>query len=346
MADLGQEEVKEDQGQNSKDLSVETGPPPESMITEQVDVKKEEDVQEMLIGSLAVTQDVLQMDPTQGHREQTTQPERDGSVETEVACVTAVANEKVDVKKEENVQEMLVENPAVTQNAVQMDPTQEQVEQTTQPERDGSVEPEVVCVTAEENEQMEINQGSIENVVDELTVAVNDSTNLSKQEGNVECIDTASELMETDQLTVKEDGVTQEVTQVTPAQSVGETLKGDVTEGEENDKAEQSDTSTNRASIGSSDATIPQVPVAMEIDTQGENSDASSLTKVELTESKLESATAQNSESDQPVKSGEAETSAVMNIEPVAEYDGSETLVQLDNSSEQDGLSTKPASNT
>lgn len=341
MADLRQEEVKEDQGKNTTELSLETGPPPESMITEQVDVKKEENVQEMLVVSPSATQNVVQIDPTQV--EQTTQPDRDSSVETDVTCVTAVENEQVDVKKEENVQEMLVENPAATQGVFKMDPTQGHGEQTTQPKRDESVETEVACVTAEENEQMEINQGYIENVVDELIVAVNDSTNLSKQEGNVECTDTASELMETDQLTVKEDGVTSEVTLVTPAQSDGETSKGDCTEGEVNDKAEQSDTSGNRAGIGSSDTTIPQVPVAMEIDTQGENSDTSSLTKLGLTENKLESATAQNSESNQLVN---PETSAVMNIETAAEYHGSETLVQVHNSSEQDGLSTKPASNT
>ena len=315
---------------------------------EQVDVQKKENAQEMLVENPAVTHDAAQVDST--HRQEpTTQRELDGSVETEVACVTTEENERVDVNKEENAQEMLVENPAVTQDGVQMDSIQAQGQQTTQPERDGSVETEVACVTAKEIEPMETNQDNIENVVDELIVAVTDSTSLSEHEGNVECVETVPELMETDQLTVKEDSVTQEVTQVTSAQSDDKISRSDVTEGEVNDKgvgSELSDTAANRASLVPSDTTMPPVPVAMEIDIHGENNDASSLTKYEPTESKLESATAQNSEPSQPPNSKEVEASSIMKVGTAAEHDASEALVQVGNSSAEEGLSTKPASNT
>lgn len=299
---LKQEEVKKDQLQNFKDLKQETSSPPESMLTEQVDVKKEE-----------------------------------------------------------NAQEMLVENAAVSQDVVQMDPTEVQKEQNAQPERDESVEIEVSHVAAEENEQMETNQGNIENFVDELTVAVNDSTNLSEQEGNAgqegnaERTGTSSELMETDQLTIKEDGVMQDVTHVThvtyvtSAQSDDKTSSGGVTEDNVDDKAidsEQVDIAANCTSLGSSDATVSQMPVAMEIDNQGEHNDARSLTKPELTDSGLESATVKNSASNQPVNNAEDETSTRMNIETVSEYKTNEALVQGDKSSETDGLSTQPTSNT
>lgn len=257
--------------------------------------------------------------------------------------------EQVDVKKEENAQELLVENAAVLQDVVQMDPTEEQKEQSTQPERDESVETEVSHVAAEKNEQMETNQGNIEHFVDEAGVAVNDSTNLSEQEGNAECTETASELMETDQLTIKEDGVMQDVTKVTSAQSDDETSRGGITEGEVDEKvidSEQVDTAANHMSLGSSDATVSQMPVAMEIDNQGEHKDTSSFTKPDLADSELELATVKNSESIQPVNNAEDETSTGMNIETVAEYKASEALVQGDKSSGTDGLSTQPTCNT
>lgn len=289
-ANRRQEEAKEVQEQNSKDRKQETSPPSESMVTEQVDVKKEE-----------------------------------------------------------HVQEMLLENPGATQDVVQVNATQAQVKQVTQLERD-TEETEVACVTAEENELMETNQGNMENVVDELVVAVNDSTNLSEQGGNVECIETTSESMETDQLSNKEDGVTQEVTQVTTDPAHNQASRGDLTEGEVNDSAVDSELSENRAAAGSSDVTMQQVSIAMEIDTQGEKSDANSPTKLELSESETpskhlqESKITLNREPHQALNSGNETT--VMNVESVAERDANESLVQADNSSEDSGLCTTPATNT
>lgn len=245
---------------------------------------------------------------------------------------------------------MLLENPGATQDVVQVNATQTQVKQVTQLERN-TEETEVACVTAEENELMETNQGNIENVVDELVVAVNDSTNLSEQGGNVECIETTSESMETDQLSNKEDGVTQEVTQVTTDPAHNQASRGDLTEGEVNDSAVDSELSENRAAAGSSDVTMQQVSIAMEIDTQGENSNANSPTKLELSESETpskhlqESEITLNREPHQALNSGN-ETSTVMNVESVAERDANESLVQADNSSEDSGLCTTPTTNT
>ena len=318
--------------QNSKDLKEETSSPSESMVTEQMDVKIVENAQEMLVENPDATQN------SEDLKQDTSPPSE------------SMATKQVDVKKEETVQEMLVENLGATQD-VQVNATQVQVEQITQLERD-TEETEVACVTAEENELMETNQGNMENVVDELVIAVNDSTNLSEQGSNVECIETTSESMETDQLSSKKDDVTQEVTQITTDQSHNQASRGDLTEGEVNDNAVDSELSENRAGLGSSDATMLQVSVAMEIDTPGENSDANSLTKLELSESETpskhlqESEIAVNREPHQALNSGENETSNVMNVETVAERDANEGLVQADSSSEDSGLYTTPATNT
>lgn len=325
------EMLVEDPGvaQKSKELKEETSVPSESMVTEQVEMKKEENVQEMLVENSGASQNSKDL------KEETSLPSQD-------------------VEKEENFQEMLVENSGSTEVVVQVNTTQGQVEQITLLERDKE-ETEVACVTAEENEFMETNQSNMENVVDELVVAVNDSTNLSEQGGNVECIETTSESMETDQLTSKEDGVTQKVTQVTSDQSHNQALRGDVTEGEVVDNAADSELSAstvNRADAGSSDATMLQMSVAMEIDIQGENSAANSPTKVELSERETSSKHLQESEialdreSNQGLNSGEDGTSTVMNVETITECDTNEGSVLADTSSEGSGLCTAPATNT
>ena len=309
--------------QNSKDVKEEKGLPSESIVTEQVDVVKEENVQEML-------------------------------VENPVASQKSIVTEQVDEEKEINVQEMLVENPGSRESIVQMNRTQGQEEEITQLERD-TEETKVACVTTEENELMETNQGNMESVVDEPVVTVNDSTNLSEQVGNVECIETTSESMETDQLTTKEDGVTQEVTQVTADQSYNQALRGDVTEGEAVDNTIDSvlgDSTVNRAGAGSSDTTMLQMSVAMEIDTQGENTDVNSPTKVELSERETPSKHLQESEialageANQGLNSGEDGTSTVMNVEAMAECDTNEGSLPADTSSKDPGQCTTPATNT
>lgn len=376
-ANQRQEEVKEVQEQNSKELKQETSEPSEVMITEQVDAKKEEHVQEMSVenrGASQNTKDLKEETSTSSESMVTEQldvdkeehvPEmlvedpgvaqksKELKEETSVPSESMVT-EQVEMKKEENFQEMLVENSGSTEVVVQVNTTQGQVEQITLLERDKE-ETEVACVTAEENEFMETNQGNMENVVDELVVAVNDSTNLSEQGGNVECIETTSESMETDQLTSKEDGVTQKVTQVTSDQSHNQALRGDVTEGEVVDNAADSELSAstvNRADAGSSDATMLQMSVAMEIDIQGENSAANSPTKVELSERETSSKHLQESEialdreSNQGLNSGEDGTSTVMNVETITECDTYEGSVLADTSSEGSGLCTAPATNT
>lgn len=376
-ANQRQEEVKEVQEQNSKELKQETSEPSEVMITEQVDAKKEEHVQEMSVenrGASQNTKDLKEETSTSSESMVTEQldvdkeehvPEmlvedpgvaqksKELKEETSVPSESMVT-EQVEMKKEENFQEMLVENSGSTEVVVQVNTTQGQVEQITLLERDKE-ETEVACVTAEENEFMETNQGNMENVVDELVVAVNDSTNLSEQGSNVECIETTSESMETDQLTSKEDGVTQKVTQVTSDQSHNQALRGDVTEGEVVDNAadsELSDSTVNRADAGSSDATMLQMSVAMEIDIQGENSAANSPTKVELSERETSSKHLQESEialdreSNQGLNSGEDGTSTVMNVETITECDTNEGSVLADTSSEGSGLCTAPATNT
>lgn len=376
-ANQRQEEVKEVQEQNSKELKQETSEPSEVMITEQVDAKKEEHVQEMSVenrGASQNTKDLKEETSTSSESMVTEQldvdkeehvPEmlvedpgvaqksKELKEETSVPSESMVT-EQVEMKKEENFQEMLVENSGSTEVVVQVNTTQGQVEQITLLERDKE-ETEVACVTAEENEFMETNQGNMENVVDELVVAVNDSTNLSEQGGNVECIETTSESMETDQLTSKEDGVTQKVTQVTSDQSHNQALRGDVTEGEVVDNAADSELSAstvNRADAGSSDATMLQMSVAMEIDIQGENSAANSPTKVELSERETSSKHLQESEialdreSNQGLNSGEDGTSTVMNVETITECDTNEGSVLADTSSEGSGLCTAPATNT
>lgn len=376
-ANQRQEEVKEVQEQNSKELKQETSEPSEVMITEQVDAKKEEHVQGMSVenrGASQNTKDLKEETSTSSESMVTEQldvdkeehvPEmlvedpgvaqksKELKEETSVPSESMVT-EQVEMKKEENFQEMLVENSGSTEVVVQVNTTQGQVEQITLLERDKE-ETEVACVTAEENEFMETNQGNMENVVDELVVAVNDSTNLSEQGGNVECIETTSESMETDQLTSKEDGVTQKVTQVTSDQSHNQALRGDVTEGEVVDNAADSELSAstvNRADAGSSDATMLQMSVAMEIDIQGENSAANSPTKVELSERETSSKHLQESEialdreSNQGLNSGEDGTSTVMNVETITECDTNEGSVLADTSSEGSGLCTAPATNT
>lgn len=376
-ANQRQEEVKEVQEQNSKELKQETSETSEVMITEQVDAKKEEHVQEMSVenrGASQNTKDLKEETSTSSESMVTEQldvdkeehvPEmlvedpgvaqksKELKEETSVPSESMVT-EQVEMKKEENFQEMLVENSGSTEVVVQVNTTQGQVEQITLLERDKE-ETEVACVTAEENEFMETNQGNMENVVDELVVAVNDSTNLSEQGGNVECIETTSESMETDQLTSKEDGVTQKVTQVTSDQSHNQALRGDVTEGEVVDNAADSELSAstvNRADAGSSDATMLQMSVAMEIDIQGENSAANSPTKVELSERETSSKHLQESEialdreSNQGLNSGEDGTSTVMNVETITECDTNEGSVLADTSSEGSGLCTAPATNT
>ena len=377
----GQEMVVENTGaQDLKDLKEETSPSSESMVTEQLDVEKEEHVPEMLGEDPEGAQKSKELkEETALPSSETTvteqaemkndehvpeimvknpgasQNSKDRKVETSLPFESMVT-EQVDVEKEENVQEMLIENPGSTEDVVQVNTAQGQVEQITQLERD-TEEAKVPCVTTDENELMETNQGDMENVVDELVVAVNDSTNLSEQRDNVESIETTSESMETDQLTSKEDGVTQEVTEVTTDQSHCQSVRGDVTDGEVVENAlnsEQSNSTVSRAGAGTSDATMLQMSVAMEIDTQGENSDANSPTTVELSESETPLKHLQESEisldrkPNQGLNSGEDGTSTAMHVETMAECDTNEgsVLQVADTSLEDSGLCTTPATNT
>ena len=315
--------------QNSNDLKEGTRLPSESMVTEQVEMTKEEHVPEMLVENPGASQN------TNDLKEGTGLPSE------------SMVSEQVDVAKVKNVQEMLVENPGSLEDVMQMNTAQGLVERITQLERD-TEETEVACVTTEDNELMETHQGNTENVVDELVVAVNDSTNLSERRGNVDCIETSSESMETDQLTSKEDGVTEEVTQITTHQSHNQALRGDVTEGEVVDN----DSTVNRAGAGSNDVTMLQMSVAMEVDTQGENSDANSPTKVELSEREASSKHLQESEisldrePNKGLNSGEDGASTVMNVDTMAECDTNEGSVLADTSSEDSGLCTTPATDT
>ena len=371
-----QEEVKQVQDQNSKDLKPETSRPSESMITEKLDVDKEQHVREMLVenpGEAQNLKDLKEVTSTSSEPMVTGQvdvkkekhvPEmlsenpsaqnfKDLKVETSASSESMIT-EQLDVEKEENVEKMFVENPGATEDVAQVSSTHGQAEHITQLERDTG-EPEVACVATEENELMETNQGNIENVVDELVAAVNDSTKLSEQGGNVECIDTTSESMETEQVTSKEDGVTQKATQVTTDESHNQASRGDLTEGEVVDNAvdsEISDSTVNCAGAASSDAVMLQVSVAMEIDTQGESSDANSPTEVELSESEnpskhlQEPEIALDREPNQALDSAHGETSVVMNVETLAECNTNESSVQDDTSSKDSEFYTTPATNT
>ena len=322
--------------QNSNNLKEETSYPSESMVTEQLDVDKVEPAPEMIVEDSGVAQKAKEL------KEETSLPSE------------SMVTEQVDGEEEENVREMLVESSGSTEDVVQVNTTRDQVEQILQLERD-TEETQVACVTSEENELMETNQGNMENVVDELVVTVNDSTNLSEQVDNVECIETTSESMETDQMTTKEDGETQEVTQVTTDQSHNQALRGDVTEGEVVDNtvdSELSDSTVNRAGAGSSDTTMLQMSVAMEIDTQGENSNANSPTKGELPERETpskhlqESKIALDGEVIQGLNSGEDGTSTVINAETMAEGDTNDASVLADTSSKNTRQCTTPTTNT
>ena len=317
--------------QNFKDLKEETSTSSDSMVAGEVDVEKEEPAPEMLSENSSA------------------QNFKDLKEETSASSESMIT-EQLDVEKEENVEKMLVENPGATEDVVQVSSAHGQAEHITQLERDTG-EPEVACVATEENELMETNQGNIENVVDELVAAVNDSTKLSEQGGSVECIDTTSESMETDQVTSKEDGVTQKATQVTTDESHNQASRDDLTEGEVVDNAvdsEISDSTVNCAGAASSDAVMLQVSVAMEIDTQGESSDANSPTEVELSESENPSKLLQEPEIalDRALDSGDGETSVVMNVETLAECNTNESSVQDDTSSKDSEFYTTPATNT
>ena len=390
-ADIEQEEAKDIQGQNSKDLNQETSLSSESMVTEQVDVEKpKESVQDVLEENPAATQDVVQMDPTQpGQVEQNTQLERDGSVEAQVECVTAEENERMETniehvadapivavndstnisEQEGNVKctEPVTESMETDQLTVKEDCVTQEVTVVTSDQSDNH--PSSVNISEQEghvectkplSQSMETNQLAVKEdcVTQEVTVVTSDQSdnhascaNISEQEGHVECTEPSSETMETNQLTVKEDCVTQEVTVVTPDRSDDHASRDSVTEGEMNDKvvgSELSDGTVGCISPGPSDEIMPQVSVAMEIDNQGENSDTSSLKKLERPEHETpsrcvkESATVPNSGSNQPLNSGEAETSLIIDNETAAGYDENESLVQPDNKSADSGLSAGP----
>lgn len=342
-AALGQQ-VKDVQGENSKDVKEEPNPPSDSMDTEE-HVEKEENVQDMLVESPAPAQDSVEIDHPQGELEPTIQLERDGSSETQVEHVGAVC---VMVEETELGRVTVEETEEVRVTAGE-----------TEVARVTAGETETMRVTTEVNEQMETNQdtcdikinpGDIESVVDELAATVNDSTNISERENNAECREPASESMETDQLTVKEDCVTDEVTAVTPEKSDDEV----VTQDEVNNKVTGSDlnnATVNRTSPGPSEVAIPQVSVAMEIDTDGENLDTCSVTKPDVTESNRphvvqESEIVPNVALSQPVESMQGETSAIINSGNTTESDANETLLQAENNSDGDGLGTKLAADT
>ena len=357
MVEDDNEVFGENQGKEANNVEKEENPS-ESMATDQVGVNPTENipasfvegpVSEMLVGSpVPVTEDGVKMEETESPLEETTQHEEGKSTETGLAGEMVVENENTDVKTVGNVDDVLDEIPVPV---VQDGMADEQLEQTAHPENGESVETEPVNVTGTGNDNMETNQDLSKHDVDELVI-VSDSMNFTVQESKVEeqcgeSTELALELMETDQVSVKEDCVTQ---QVTPGISGDEENRGDVTQGEVNDQVveltDQSDAAIENKGLGQSDEAAVHESVAMEIDTQGESGEScpmqeSKLAKDEMQpDSKQLSETSQKGETNQLVNSGDVPLvssklmpARVTDIETASDHDTSEALVLVDNSS-------------
>lgn len=368
------EVFEENQGKETSNVEKEGNPSSETMVTEQVGVKPTENipatfvevpVSEMLLGSpVPVTEEGgVKMDEAQSPMEEITQHEEGRSIETGVAGEMAVENENIDVKTEENVDNELDEIPV---SVMQDGMTEEQLEQTVKPKDGRRVEAEPVNVTGIGNENMETNQDLNKHDVDELvTVTVSDSVNFREQESKAEehcgeSTELALELMETDQVSVKEDCVTQ---QVTPGMSGDQEFKGDVTQGEVNDQVvelnNQNDAAVEYTGLGQNDEAAIHASVAMEIDTQGETGESCSVQKSEHATDEIQPDSNQLSETslrtgtNQLVNNGDASlvSSKVMparvtDSETASDLDTNETLVPADNSSTEKEHDSTPVSDT
>ena len=285
---------------------------------------------------------------------------------------TNLPNEAMDtqggVVKEEGVQEMLVESPAAGQDAVDVDQPQVELEPTTQPRADGSVEIAVVSmalpktdevretveeaemtrvtadeteaarITEEENEDMETNQdvshiendqSNIENRVDNVNDPTNDSANISGQGEDSKLTESVSESMETDHFDSEKYCVTNQGTTATSDKAQGE---------EEIRHSEQDDAKIDPMSPEPSDVTMVRASVATEIETLRENID----TRFVSTPDVADSDTPQAAQAlkvppfiapNQPTDSMQGETSVAMNSETAAGKDGIEASMQEQNSS-------------
>ena len=368
------EVFEENQGKETSSVEKEGNPSSEAMVTEHVGVKPTENipatfvegpVSEMLVGSpVPVTEEGgVKMDEAQSQLEEITQHEEGRSIETGVAGEMAVGNENIDVKTEENVDDVLDEIPV---SVMQDGMAEEQLEQTAQPKDGGSVETEPVNGTGMGNENMETNQDLNKHDVDELvTVTVSDSVNFREQESKVEehcgeSTELALELMETDQVSVKEDCMTQ---QVTPDVSGDQESKGDVTQGEVNGQVvglnNQSDAAVEHTGLGQNDEAAIHASVAMEIDTQGETDESCSVQKSENATDEMQPDSNQLSETslktgiNQLVNNGDASlvSSKVMparvtDSETASDLDTNEALVPADNSSTEKEHDSTPVSDT
>ena len=342
------------------------------MVTEQVGLKTEENIQEMhvpelvtaipvpqtqvtdpvpemLAGdpvSVSVTQTAAKMGETQLPVEQTAQFEDSASVTTEVASVVVTENENMDFKLAENVQERFVESPVPMLEETITEPL---VEETATTKEGEGIQTGVASVMTMENENMETNQDP-----NKHDVADNDSTNLTEQGDKVEdhsekSTEIASESMETDQATDTEDFVTQQVTQ---GMSGNQTSKANVMESDVKDTVvdvKQSDAALECSGLEPSDEAAMHTPVAMEmdIDNKGESSKSNS----ELTSSEMPpghdhlSGISQNVESSQTLNSRDAsdvirDTAPMLAMDnrPTAEHDTSEASGDTENKSTKDGV--------
>ena len=375
MAQDDNEVFEENQGKETNNVEKEGNPSSETMVTEQVGVKPTENIpatfvegpeSEMLVGSpVPVTEEGgVKMDETQSPLEDITQHEEGRSIETGVAGEMAVENENIDVKTEENVSDVLDEIPV---SVMQDGMAEEQLEQPAQPKDGASVETEPVNGTGMGNENMETNQDLNKHDVDELvTVTVSDSVNFREEESKVEeqcgeSTELALELMETDQVFVKEDCVTQ---QVTPVMSGDQEFKGDVTQGEVNDQVvdlnNQSDAAAEHTGLGQNDEAPIHASVAMEIDTQGETSEYCSVQKSEHATEEMQPDSNQLSETslrrtgtNQLVNNGDASLVSnkatpvrVTDSETASDLDTNKSLVPADNSSTEKKHDSTPVSDT
>ena len=374
MAQDGNEVFEENQGKETNNVEKEGNPSSETMVTEQVGVNPTENVpatfvegpvSDMLVGSpVPVTEeDGVKMDEEQSPPEDITQHEEGRSIETGVAGEMAVENENTDVKTEENVDDVLNEIPV---SVMQDGMAEEQLEQTAQPKDGGSVETELNG-TGMGKENMETNQDLNKHDVDELvSVTVSDSVNFREQESKVEeqcgeSTELALEFMETDQVSVKEDCVTQ---QVSPGMSGDQEFKGDVTQGEVNDQVvdsnNQIDAAAEHTGLGQNDEAPIHASVAMDIDTQGETSEYCSVQKSEHATEEMQPDSHQLSETslrrtgtNQLVNNGDASLvsskvtpARVTDSETASDLDTNESLVPADNSSTEKEHDSTPVSDT
>lgn len=381
MADPGKQEPLEDQGKEPVSDDQETNPTLESIVPEQVGVKTEENVQEMLVESpvpevlaempvpegqaespvpqmvvgspVPVTQDVVQMG--EAPLGQTAPRDEGGTIDSKATGAAAVENKNVSLETERNVQDMLVESPvSVTREAMAELP----LERTTQSKHDGSPGSGVANVTAIETENMETNQDRDKHDDSEHIVSVNDSANVNEQGDTVEehsgaSTEVASELMETDEMAIKDDCVT---LQVTTSRSGDEDLRVGMADGEVKDTMVDLHLSD---AAGDHDGTMLHASVAMDIDEREESSDSRSVQKSEgetgetISGRVQLSEISQNVESNQPGNSGDVlsvtseATPMLLMDSKISVGDGTrEALAQADIRSMEDGDDTTSTADT